>query len=99
MFLKTEHDLGTIKAGSTHRMEFPYDESINYISRITGCGCASSYNKAKERMIVLVFTAGDIPKHLSTTIWTITKNYEIEAVLNDGTVAKQNISFKAIIVR
>lgn len=99
MFLKTEHDLGIIKAGSKNNMEFPYDESVSLVTRITGCDCSSSYNKAKERMVVLVFTAMEIPKHLSTTKWVITKSYEVEAVLKDGTIAKQKISFKAIIVK
>jgi hypothetical protein len=101
MFLKTNEALGTIKAGKEVTMEFPYDDNISYIKEIRGCNCASVYNVASKKQIVLKYIP-TFPKHLkemNQTQFHTNKNFIVTAVLKDGTDSSYTLSFEAIVIQ
>lgn len=107
MFLETHKFIGTIKVGESREIEFPYDETVSYIKKITiSCDCTRAYNIAKDRKIVAVFTAKPIPKHLESQGWyektlSITVVYVVKQVVNDGTeqTSSETAQFKVKIIR
>lgn len=101
MFQLTKIDLGEIKVGSEHKLEFPYNGDINYIKRVTSpCECTAVKNYAKDKKIVAEYKAKEIPIHLKGEgITQVDKSLtiEVEYVNTDGTEGKQNLVFTAIV--
>lgn len=65
MFKTLIIEFGNTKYGNTHIAEFFYDESVDYICRVTtGCDCTSAKNEISKRAIIAEYTVKPIPVHL-----------------------------------
>lgn len=101
MFLTKFHNLGNVKVGSKHTLEFRYNENITKIREVsTSCGCALAKIDYDKRIIYLTYTAKPIPKHLADegkTSYQTTKTAKVlfEGTSNPGIQQEETLSFRA----
>jgi hypothetical protein len=99
MFSLTAVNLGEISVGSSHTIEFPYTDDVNYIQRVTSpCGCTSVTNDVGNRKIIAVYTAQPIPVHLTLQGINLQDKQlvlEIEYLSNTFGDQHQNLIFTA----
>ena len=105
-FKETHINLGTVRPGSKHVMEFKYEGELevnrNIFGRqdiITSCGCASAKHIPQLKIIKVEFTTPDIPVHIQKLG---TKTLPTRKSVNVGyketnKIARKLLTFSAVI--
>jgi hypothetical protein len=81
MFVLKTIDLGQVKQGTSHKLEFHY-EDIDYIKSINSpCTCTEITNNIVKQKLQAKYQASKIPVHIDTNL--LEKEYTITVVYFD----------------